>query len=277
MLRKRGRLCADAAGAGRRAPAAKSRSPEATGASLVATANPGCHLQIARGLRDAGQAMDVAHPVSLLARAYSARVWEYANEKNSLSKRVGGPEQMKLVDAPKPAPGPKEAVVAIAFTGVNFLDVYFRTGLYKADTPIVLGSEASGTVESVGSEVTEVAPGDRVAYAMVRGSYAEYALVPAAATRQDSCRSRLCDGSSGHASGHDGALPDALDLSAQGRRHLPGARGRRRDRRAHRADGEAPRRARVRHGLDRREGAAGARRSAPTRRSSTRPRTSSPR
>ena len=93
---------------------------------------------------------------------------------------TGGPEQMKLVDVPKPSPGPKEAVVAIAFTGVNFIDVYFRTGLYKADSPILLGSEASGTVESVGRDVTEVAPGDRVAYAMVRGSYAEYAAVPAA-------------------------------------------------------------------------------------------------
>jgi NADPH2:quinone reductase len=92
----------------------------------------------------------------------------------------GGPEQMLLVDAPKPTPGPKEAVVAIACAGVNFIDVYFRAGLYKADSPIVLGSEASGTVESVGRDVTEVAPGDRVAYAMVRGSYADYALVPAA-------------------------------------------------------------------------------------------------
>src|SRR5262245_5699405 len=92
----------------------------------------------------------------------------------------GGPEQMKLIDVPKPSPGPKEAVVAVAFTGVNFIDVYFRTGLYKADAPIALGSEASGIVESVGSEVTEVRPGDRVAYTMVRGSYAEYAAVPAA-------------------------------------------------------------------------------------------------
>ena len=91
----------------------------------------------------------------------------------------GGPEQMKLIDVPKPSPGPKEAVVAVAFTGVNFIDVYFRTGLYKADAPIALGSEASGTVESVGSDVTEVRPGDRVAYTMVRGSYAEYAAVPA--------------------------------------------------------------------------------------------------
>jgi NADPH2:quinone reductase len=100
--------------------------------------------------------------------------------KKLVVETPGGPEQMRLVEAPKPTPGPKEALVAVAFTGVNFIDVYFRTGLYKSDTPIVLGSEASGTVESVGSEVTEVAPGDRVAYAMVRGSYAEYALVPAA-------------------------------------------------------------------------------------------------
>ena len=92
----------------------------------------------------------------------------------------GGPEQMTLVEAPKPAPGPTDAVVAVAYSGVNFIDVYYRTGLYKSDSPIVLGSEAAGTVESVGSEVTEVAPGDRVAYAMVRGSYAEHAVVPAA-------------------------------------------------------------------------------------------------
>jgi NADPH2:quinone reductase len=87
---------------------------------------------------------------------------------------------MTLVEVPKPAPGPTDAVVAVAYSGVNFLDVYYRTGLYKSDSPIVLGSEAAGTVESVGSEVTEVVPGDRVAYAMVRGSYAEYAVVPSA-------------------------------------------------------------------------------------------------
>jgi NADPH2:quinone reductase len=95
-------------------------------------------------------------------------------------KETGGPEKMLLVDAPKPQPGPKEALVRIASSGVNFIDIYFRTGLYKADAPIVLGSEAAGVVEAVGSEVTEVAPGDRVAYAMIRGSYAEYAIVPAA-------------------------------------------------------------------------------------------------
>ena len=92
----------------------------------------------------------------------------------------GGPENMKLVEAPTPQPGPKQAVVRIAAAGVNFIDVYFRIGLYKADRPISLGNEGAGTVEAVGPEVTDVKPGDRVAYAMARGSYAEYALVPAA-------------------------------------------------------------------------------------------------
>jgi NADPH2:quinone reductase len=95
-------------------------------------------------------------------------------------REPGGPEKMELVEVPTPAPGPKQALVRIASTGVNFIDVYFRTGLYKADLPIALGSEASGVVEAVGPDVSEVAPGDRVAYAMARGSYAEFAVVPAA-------------------------------------------------------------------------------------------------
>jgi NADPH2:quinone reductase len=93
---------------------------------------------------------------------------------------TGGPEKMQLVDVPTPVPGPGQALVRIVSSGVNFIDVYFRTGLYKADLPVVLGSEAAGTVEAVAPGVTEVAPGDRVAYAMARGSYAEYAAVPAA-------------------------------------------------------------------------------------------------
>ncbi len=94
-------------------------------------------------------------------------------------KETGGPEQMRLADVPVPQPGPKEALVKIAASGVNFIDVYFRMGLYKADLPMTLGNEAAGVVESVGPEVTEVRPGDRVAYAMARGSYAQYAVVPA--------------------------------------------------------------------------------------------------
>jgi NADPH2:quinone reductase len=91
----------------------------------------------------------------------------------------GGPEQLRLVDVPVPVPGPSQALVRVAASGVNFIDIYFRTGQYKAELPATIGSEAAGTVEAIGAAVTEVAPGDRVAYAMTRGSYAEYAVVPA--------------------------------------------------------------------------------------------------
>jgi NADPH:quinone reductase len=93
-------------------------------------------------------------------------------------KETGGPDRMQYVDIPVPRPGPKEALVKIAASGVNFIDVYLRTGLYKADLPMTLGMEGAGVVESAGPEVTGVRPGDRVAYAMTRGSYAEYSVVP---------------------------------------------------------------------------------------------------
>lgn len=93
--------------------------------------------------------------------------------------KTGGPEELQLKDVAKPTPGPKEALVKVAASGVNFIDVYFRMGLYKAELPFTPGNEAAGTVEAVGSEVTDLKPGDRVAYAMQRGSYAEYAAVPA--------------------------------------------------------------------------------------------------
>ena len=93
--------------------------------------------------------------------------------------KCGGPEELKLVEAPKPTPGAGQALVKIAASGVNYIDIYFRTGLNKADLPFTPGNEASGTVEAVGPGVTEVKAGDRVGYAMPRGSYAEYALVPA--------------------------------------------------------------------------------------------------
>jgi len=96
-------------------------------------------------------------------------------------REPGGPEKLQLVDVPVPSPGPGQALVRIAASGVNFIDIYFRTGLYKADLPVTIGSEAAGVVESVGANVTHVAPGDRVAYAMTRGSYAEYAVVPESA------------------------------------------------------------------------------------------------
>ena len=93
---------------------------------------------------------------------------------------------MRLVEVRTPIPGADQALVRIAVSGVNFIDVYFRTGLYKADLPVTLGSEAAGTVEAVGPGVTDVRPGDRVAYTMVRGSYAEYARGAGSPAREDS-------------------------------------------------------------------------------------------
>ena len=84
-----------------------------------------------------------------------------------------------LKEVPVPTPGPGQALVKVHAAGVNFIDIYFRKGLYPAPPPIVLGSEGAGTVEAVASDVKNVAPGDRVAYAMPRGSYAEYQAVPA--------------------------------------------------------------------------------------------------
>jgi NADPH2:quinone reductase len=91
----------------------------------------------------------------------------------------GGPEVLKYEEAPVPAPGPKEALIKIAAIGVNFIDVYHRTGLYKMAPPFTPGSEASGVIESVGSEVTDLRPGQRVAFASVLGAYAEYVVAPA--------------------------------------------------------------------------------------------------
>jgi NADPH2:quinone reductase len=95
--------------------------------------------------------------------------------------QLGGPEVLKLEEIPDPQPGPGEAVVRVEAAGVNFIDVYHRTGLYKvASLPFTLGQEGAGTVESVGTGVEEVAAGDRVAWTVVQGAYAEKALVPVA-------------------------------------------------------------------------------------------------
>src|ERR1700726_4006798 len=94
-------------------------------------------------------------------------------------KQPGGPEAMKLVDLPVPQPKANEAVVKLSASGVNFIDVYFREGRYKAVPPFVVGQEGAGIVNAVGAEVTTVKNGDRVAWTGVMGSYAEYAAVPA--------------------------------------------------------------------------------------------------
>src|SRR5437016_5412037 len=92
--------------------------------------------------------------------------------------RTGGPEVLETVDVDKPTPEKGQALVRIEAVGVNFIDVYHRTGLYKLALPFTPGSEAAGVVEAVGDSVTSVRAGDRVAYAMVPGAYAEYAVVP---------------------------------------------------------------------------------------------------
>lgn len=92
--------------------------------------------------------------------------------------KYGGSEVLTLEDIPVPEPKAGEARVKIEAIGVNFIDIYQRTGLYPLQTPFTAGSEGAGIVDAVGDGVTEVEKGDRVAYAMVLGSYAEYATVP---------------------------------------------------------------------------------------------------
>lgn len=95
------------------------------------------------------------------------------------TKEVGGPEVLKPAELTVPTPKPNEALVRIKAAGINFIDVYVREGRYPAELPFINGQEASGVVTEVGSEVTTVKPGDRVAYTSVLGSYAEYAAVRA--------------------------------------------------------------------------------------------------
>jgi NADPH2:quinone reductase len=92
----------------------------------------------------------------------------------------GGAEALRVETLPIPRPGEGEALVKVEAAGVNFIDVYKRTGLYKLPLPATLGEEGAGEVVAVGEGVTGVRVGDRVAWAMTMGSYAQYAAVPAA-------------------------------------------------------------------------------------------------
>jgi NADPH2:quinone reductase len=91
----------------------------------------------------------------------------------------GGPEVLSYEDVPDPEPGPGEARVRLAASGVNFIDVYQRTGLYPKETPFTLGQEGAGEVDRVGEGVEDLSVGDYVAFANVMGAHAEYAVVPA--------------------------------------------------------------------------------------------------
>src|SRR5215510_15543275 len=91
----------------------------------------------------------------------------------------GGPEALVYRDAEKPAPKAFEALVKLEAVGLNYIDVYHRTGLYPLPRPFIPGMEAARVVEALGPDVAEVTVGDRMAYAMQPGAYAEYSVAPA--------------------------------------------------------------------------------------------------
>jgi NADPH2:quinone reductase len=94
-------------------------------------------------------------------------------------KQVGGPEAMEVVELTVPQPKANEALVKLAASGVNFIDVYYREGRYEAPLPLVPGQEGAGVVTAVGADVKSVKVGDRVAWSGQLGSYAEYEALPA--------------------------------------------------------------------------------------------------
>jgi NADPH2:quinone reductase len=94
-------------------------------------------------------------------------------------RAYGGPEALELAELPVPKPAAGEIVVRLEAIGVNFIDVYHRTGLYKVSLPYVMGQEGAGTVEALGEGVSGLEPGDRVAWANIAGAYAEFARLPA--------------------------------------------------------------------------------------------------
>jgi NADPH2:quinone reductase len=91
----------------------------------------------------------------------------------------GGPEVLRYEEVPRPSPGPGQALVRVEAVGVNFMEIYQRTGLYRVPLPFIPGSEAAGTVVEIGPEVTTVTGGQRVASISFAGAYAEYAVAPA--------------------------------------------------------------------------------------------------
>lgn len=125
-------------------------------------------------------------------------------------KQVGGPEVMELVELPVPQPKANEAVVKLAASGVNFIDIYHREGRYKAALPFTPGQEGAGVVVTVGANVKSVKVGERVAWSHLLGAYAEYEAVaadrlvpiPAGVTEQQAAAAML-QGMTAHYLSHD--------------------------------------------------------------------------
>src|SRR5262249_14905301 len=136
------------------------------------------HALAVSGRPPGGRALRVAK-----GRCYNSLARRRPPRRRSFMKAIrvhtpGGPEALKLDDIPSPTPKAGEAVVQVDAAGLNYIDVYFRTGMYKAELPLTIGMEAGGTVTAVGSNVSEVKVGDKVAYTGVAGAYAEQAVVP---------------------------------------------------------------------------------------------------
>ena len=119
--------------------------------------------------------------------------------------QTGGPEVLSYVEKPKPEPGPGEVLIEADAIGVNYIDTYFRSGLYPREVPFVLGTEVCGTVAAMGDEVAAIKPGDRVVTANAAGAYAEFSTAPADfvayvpdAVQSDAVASALLKGMTAH-------------------------------------------------------------------------------
>ena len=118
---------------------------------------------------------------------------------------TGGPEVLRYVERPTPAPGPGQVLIAADAIGVNFIDTYFRSGLYPRELPFVVGQEVCGTVAATGDDVAAIKAGDRVVTASATGAYADYCLAPADfvayvpdAVQSDAIASALLKGLTAH-------------------------------------------------------------------------------
>ena len=138
-----------------------------------------------------------------------------------IARQAGGPEVLELTEAEAPAPGPRQLLVKVAAAGVNFIDTYQRSGIYKVEYPFTPGSESAGTVEAIGAGVEDFAVGDRVATAegipQLRGVHPRR-------RRQSTSRAgrrRRPHSGSPAAAGNDRALSDQLFLPRGTGPHRP--------------------------------------------------------
>src|SRR2546425_1068125 len=120
------------------------------------------------------------HPSSLAAARQAPSCTMRSVMKVVRIHAPGGTDALRHEDIREPKPKDGEALVRVEAIGVNFIEVYYRTGIYKAPLPLTLGTEAAGTVVEVGVGVTDVKPGDRVATVNAAGSYSQFTTVPVA-------------------------------------------------------------------------------------------------